>query len=163
MKKYKVGMYGGKFMPFHKGHLFCVETAASKCEKLYVILFHGCTQELEILKKRADEVFLTPEDRLKHVKEGCKHIKNVEVIDIDVSKCKNQDGTENWDMETPLVLGACGKLDAVFGSEPDYEDYYKKAYPNAEYVIIDTERKKVPISATQIREMNEEERKSWII
>ena len=35
-KKYKVGMYGGKFMPFHKGHMYCVEKAASMCEKLYV-------------------------------------------------------------------------------------------------------------------------------
>ena len=46
-KKYKVGMYGGKFMPFHKGHLHCVEVASSMCDKLYVILFHGSDQEIE--------------------------------------------------------------------------------------------------------------------
>ena len=38
MERFKRGMYGGKFFPFHKGHLYCVETAAKKCEKLYVIL-----------------------------------------------------------------------------------------------------------------------------
>ena len=150
-------------MPFHRGHLYCIETAAKQCKKLYVILFHGGAQELEILKDRPNEEFLTVEDRLKHVKEGCKHILNVEVIDIDVTNCKNPDGTENWDMETPLVLAACGKLDAVFGSESDYSNYFKRAYPGAKYVIIDENRTTVPISATKIREMNEEDRKKWII
>ena len=162
-KKYKVGMYGGKFMPFHKGHLYCVEEAAKQCEKLYVILFHGGEQELQILKERPNEKFLTVEDRLKHVKKGCKHVKNAIVIDIDVSKCKKEDGTEDWDMETPLVIAACGKLDAVFGSEPEYGEYFKRAYPGAKHVIIDAKRKKVPISATMIRAMNKEERKKWII
>ena len=38
MKKYKIGMYGGKFMPFHKGHYYCLQTAASECKKVYLIL-----------------------------------------------------------------------------------------------------------------------------
>jgi HTH-type transcriptional repressor of NAD biosynthesis genes len=66
-------------------------------------------------------------------------------------------------METPLVLNACGKLDAVFGSEPDYGDYFKRAYPGAEYVQIDVERKSVPISATMIRNMkNSKEVEKWV-
>ena len=162
-KKYKVGMYGGKFMPFHKGHLYCVETAAGMCEKLYVILFHGGDQELKILKERPNEKFLTYENRLQHVKEGCKHLKNVVVIDIDTTECKFPDGRENWDMETSLVLNACGHLDAVFGSEKEYADYFSRAYPDAKYVLIDVDRKKVPISGTKIRAMSEEERKKWII
>ena len=164
MKKYKVGMYGGKFMPFHKGHLYCVEMAAKQCEKLYVLLFHGGEQELKILKERPNDDWLKLESREKHTREACKRFKNVEVKVIDITKCKNADGTENWDMETPLVLEACGKLDAVFGSEPDYGGYFKRAYPDAEFVVIDTDRKKVPISATMIRNMkSEEERKKWII
>ena len=74
MKRFKIGMYGGKFFPFHKGHLYCVETAAKKCEKLYVILFHGSTQELEILKQKPNEKYLQVEDRIKHLKNGCKHL-----------------------------------------------------------------------------------------
>ena len=49
MKQYKTGMYGGKFMPFHKGHQYCVETAASECETVYVILFLGGADEERIL------------------------------------------------------------------------------------------------------------------
>ena len=69
-KKYKVGMYGGKFMPFHKGHLHCVEIASKQCEKLYVILFHGNDQELEILKTRKEE-WLTVKSREEHIKKAC--------------------------------------------------------------------------------------------
>ena len=162
-KKYKVGMYGGKFMPFHKGHLYCVQKAASMCEKLYVLLFYGNDQELEILKARPNDKWLFPEDRLRRMKEACKQFDNVIVEAIDVTNCKKEDGSEDWDAETPLVLNICGKLDAVFGSESGYTDYYSRAYPNAEYVIIDEARKTVPISGTMIREMNEEERKKWII
>ena len=162
-KKFKIGMYGGKFMPFHKGHLYCVETAAKQCEKLYVILFHGNSKELEILKERPNEKFLTFEDRIEHTKKACQHVKNAIVVDIDVTECKNPDGTQNWNAETELVENVCGKIDAVFGSELEYADYYKKAYPNAEYVIIDIDRNKVPISATMLRKMTEEERKKWIV
>ena len=49
MKKYKIGMYGGKFMPFHIGHLHCIEEAAKQCDTLYVLIFHGGDQELQIL------------------------------------------------------------------------------------------------------------------
>ena len=163
MKKYKVGMYGGKSMPFHKGHLYCVEQASKMCEKLYVILFVGGEQEIEILKTR-HEKWLQRDDREKHIRKACEKFENVEVVVVDTTKCKNFDGTENWDMETPLVLEKCGKLDAVFGSEPDYGDYFKRAYPGAKYVQIDVERKRFPISATMIRNMkNDKEREKWII
>ncbi|MBR6914254.1 MAG: adenylyltransferase/cytidyltransferase family protein, partial [Treponema sp.] len=28
----KTGFFGGKFMPFHKGHLHCIEVAAKICD-----------------------------------------------------------------------------------------------------------------------------------
>ena len=45
IKKYKTGMYGGKFLPFHLGHRYCVETAAKECETVYVIMFCGGVDE----------------------------------------------------------------------------------------------------------------------
>ena len=162
-KKYKVGMYGGKFMPFHKGHLHCVEVASKLCDKLYVILFHGSDQEIEILKTRKEE-WLTVKSREEHMKKACEKFDNVEVATIDVTKCKKDDGTEDWDKETSLVLDVCGHLDAVFGSEVEYTDYYKRAYPDAVYEIIDIDRKAFPISGTKIRNMKDEaERKKWIV
>ena len=54
-KKYKVGMFGGKFMPFHKGHFYCINVAALQCEKVYVLLFGGGEQEMEILLQNPGE------------------------------------------------------------------------------------------------------------
>ena len=162
-KKYKVGMYGGKFMPFHKGHLHCVEIASKQCEKLYVILFHGNDQEIEILKSR-NEDWLSVKSREEHIKKACEKFDNVEFVSIDVTPCKNADGTEDWDKETELVINACGHLDVVYGSEREYTDYYKRAYPDAVYEIIDIDRGAFPISGTAIRNMkSDEERKKWIV
>ena len=155
-------MYGGKFMPFHKGHLYCVEYAAKQCEKLFVILFHGGDQEIEILKTR-HEIWLQPEDRLKRIQIACKQFDNVVVVPIDITKCKFPDGKEDWDKETKLVLDICGNLDVVYGSEQEYSNYFHRAYPNAIYEIIDIKRNKYPISGTAIRQMNDEERKKWIV
>jgi HTH-type transcriptional repressor of NAD biosynthesis genes len=157
---YKNGMYGGKFMPFHKGHFMCVQLAAQECETLHVILCYGGVQEEQILKEMPED-WLQWEARFERVKAACAELPNVVVHAIDVTHCRNPDGTENWDMETPLILEACGKLDAVYGSEPSYAPYYARAYPGAEYRIVDVERTIVPISGTAIRNMSKEEREKW--
>ena len=162
MKKYKNGMYGGKFLPFHKGHMHCVEIAASECETLNLILFCGGAQEREVLKNDHRE-FLTLDSRIEHIRAATSNMNNIRFFIIDVSGCFDSDGNELWDDETPLVISKTGELDAVYASEPSYAEYFSRAYPNAEYRIIDTARKEVPISATMVREMTEEEASKWIV
>ena len=157
------GMYGGKFMPFHKGHRYCVEVACDECEKVYVILFYGGADEIEILKyNKAD--FLTVEARKEKVVDLTSHYSNAIPAFIDVTNCKNPDGTEDWDAETPLVRQFCPHIDYVYSSEPDYDAYFKRAYPEATHILVDVPRIKVPISSTMIRNMiNEEEKDIWRI
>lgn len=52
-------------------------------------------------------------------------------------------------------------FDYVYSSEPSYSDYFKRAYPFATHIIIDTERTAVPISATMIRDMDAETAKKY--
>lgn len=66
MKQYKTGMYGGKFLPFHKGHKYCVDIAAKECERVYVILFWGGADEEKILKEHPLE-WLSVEERKKQL------------------------------------------------------------------------------------------------
>lgn len=102
---------------------------------------------------------------------------------IDISKCRYPNGKENWNAETPLVISKIATLnknltfkgasirngasnqgqpfDYVYSSEPSYSDYFRKAYPFAEHIIIDMERKAVPISATMIRNMDAETAKKY--
>ena len=162
MKKYKVGFYGGKFLPLHIGHRYCIEVAAEQCEMVYVILFIGGVDENEIIE---GGYYCSANERFIRLSKMCaEEFTNVVPVLIDVSQCRNQDGSEDWDAETPLVIGAIGRFDAVYSSEPSYGDYFRRAYPWAEHVLVDPPRITYPISATKIRNMKEElERKRWII
>lgn len=162
MKKYRAGMYGGKFMPFHKGHLHCLQVASEMCDIVYLVLVIGGSDE-ERIRLNDDRFFLTPIGRFQRLKKVEKMFDNVYVRVIGVSKCRDADGNEDWDMETPIMLREVGHFDAVFGSEPEYKPYFNRAYPWAEYVLVDPDRKDVPISATQIREMSTKEMAKWIV
>lgn len=162
---YEIGMYGGKFLPMHKGHLYCVKQASKLCDKLYLLLFWGGSGE-ESIRKSDDREMLHIGNRLRQINEVSKMFDNIIPWLIDISKCKLPNGDEDWDAETPLVLDIIGRQpDAVFGSEPiAYAPYFERAYPQADYIIVDAERKIVPISATMIRnEMTEEEAEKWIV
>lgn len=165
--KYEYGMYGGKFCPMHKGHLHCVDFALTKCEKLYLILFSGGTDEnrIENSETTLSRNYLSLENRKAQLQRVAEmYDGRVIPVVCDISACRYPDGSEDWEAETPIVLAACPeRFTAVFGSEPSYAEYFKNAYPWADYIMVDNDRADVPISATKVRAMNDEEAKKWII
>jgi HTH-type transcriptional repressor of NAD biosynthesis genes len=160
---YSVGMYGGKFMPMHKGHLHCLDEAAKLCGRVYLIMFTGGFGE-RFVRKTDDRRILSEGFRWEQVMRAADMYDNVTPLWIDVSECITDDGKEDWDAETPLVLNACERFDAVFGSEPTaYAPYFERAYPWADYVVVDADRETVPISATKVRSMTESEARTWMV
>jgi len=158
-----VGFYGGKFMPMHKGHLYCIDTAAQQCDKVVVIMFVNGDDELKILSTMDDEM-LELKNRKNQLERICRLYPNVECHIIDVLDLKKPDGTEDWDAETPLVREYVPHMDYVYSSEPKYGEYFSRAYPEAQHIIVDAERKTYPISSTMIRAMKEmEDRKLWMV
>ena len=154
-------------MPLHKGHEYCIKTACMECEKVYVILFHGGIDEEEILAKMPRS-WLSVESRMAQLEKLSRKYEDlVELIPckIDISGLKDLKGDEEWDAETPLVRAIVGeRLDAVYGSEEAYGEYFKRAYPEAACRLVDTKREKYPISGTLIREMkNKGEREKWMV
>ncbi len=166
-KKYRIGMYGGKFLPFHKGHRYCVEVAARECETVYVILFYGGPEEESVCAGNT-ALWLSAVERKRIVKEICRSFSDAaDVIPafIDISKLRLPDGSEDWEAETPLVRKICGdRLDAVYSSEVSYGEYFSGAYPEAVHRLVDVPRIHYPISGTAIRNFdNEDERRKWML
>ena len=163
--KYKSGFFGGKFIPFHKGHELCISVALALCETVHVILFINGDEELNIqaTDHTLPKEYLQVDFRIKQIENLMKTNPRIKFHIIDTIDLKLPDGKEDWDAETPLVLEACGDFQAVFSSEPSYDAYFKRAYPWAEHIIVDAKREKYPISSTKIRAMTPEEAKNWII
>lgn len=167
MKLYETGMYGGKFLPFHKGHRFCIETAALECERVYVILFAGGAEEERILKTDSG-IWLSVEERMRQLNRLCDlagRAAHVIPALIDISCLRLPDGSEDWDAETPLVRELIGgRLDAVYSSEESYGEYFSRAYPEAVHRLVDVNRVHYPISGTMLRAMKEEkDREKWTV
>lgn len=170
-KPYHIGMYGGKFLPFHLGHRYCVEYAAKECDIVYVILFWGGAEEEEI-RKACPQDWLSAEERRASVKSLCEELSRVPensakiiAAEIDIRELRLPDGSEDWEAETPLVRALCGdRLDAVYSSEESYGDYFSHAYPEAVHRLVDVPRIHYPISGTKIRAMQDtSEQKKWML
>lgn len=158
------GFYGGKFFPMHLGHLLCIDRMSKQCDHGVVILFINGEGECDYLKDHVKTEDLNVENRIEQVKKVCQLFPNLEYHVIDCTTLRNPDGTEDWDAETPLVRQFCPHIDYVYSSEPEYDAYFKRAYPEATHILVDVPRIKVPISSTMIRNMiNEEEKDVWRI
>lgn len=159
------GFYGGKFMPMHKGHLYCIDTASNQCDHVTVIMFINGYDELRFNSQNGKNSDITTiQYRTEQVKRICSLYKNVDFKIIDVMDLKLPDGSEDWDAETPLVRRYVPKMDYVYSSEPSYGEYFARAYPEATHVIVDAERKRYPISSTMIRAMKTmEEKEFWMV
>lgn len=107
--------------------------------------------------------FLTVEAREDQILEAIKAYPNVEYRFINTDECIDENGDEDWDKETPLVINAVGDdFKYVFSSEPSYDPYFKRAYPWATHVVVDEKRVTVPISGTKVRQMTKEEAQKWL-
>ncbi len=157
------GFFGGKFLPMHKGHLYCIDRAAQECDRVLVVLFINCEEELRI-RKNDHSRELEPSERILQMRRVCGCYPNVDYEVIDDSDLKKPDGSDDWEAEAAIVRKSLPRIDYVYSSEPDYGAVFAKLYPEAGHVIVDAEREKYPISGTMIRAMKYlEEKEKWMV
>ena len=144
-----VGLFVGKFLPLHIGHINAIKKASNACDKLFVVVGDDPIKN----KKLCDEAhlpFIDLKTKTEWVKAETKNIKNVVVVPFDESGIKSAPfGWEEWSEKLKELLKE--KVDIIFGSEENYASYYKKYFSESKYVLQDKDRKEVNISSTKIR------------
>lgn len=161
-KKYKTGFYGGKFFPFHLGHLSCLQKMSDECEQGVLIMFLNGKDEIEYNGKKYD--WLSAEERIKRINSICRRFTNIRFTTLycDVIYEGREVEEDGWEEEIKYIKAVVGsKFDVVYSSEKRHEDFFKKSYPFAKHIMVDIDRKAFPISSTEIRENGDELYKKW--
>jgi HTH-type transcriptional regulator, transcriptional repressor of NAD biosynthesis genes len=132
-RRWAHGAVIGKFLPFHTGHRYLIETALARTDRVSVIVV-----------ARASEP-ISGELRARWIREA---LPDVEVVVLDQDTVGlDADDTNGWAAETIRVLGRAP--DVVFTSE-SYGEPWAMAM-GCDHVLVDHRRRTVAVSGTRIR------------
>jgi HTH-type transcriptional repressor of NAD biosynthesis genes len=146
-KQFKKGLIVGKFLPFHNGHKYLIDTARANCDEVIVLVCHIPTEPI------------SGEDRYKMLSHQYHYpssmgnsgvtVKSVDTSDIPQyeSDCDTLD--EFYEPWVKFVAEHAPDIDSVFTSE-DYGDDFAR-YLGVEHYLVDKERTTYPISGTEVR------------
>lgn len=145
----KTGLVIGKFAPLTRGHINLINTAATTCERVIVVVSHD-NRWLDKQNTRDQEV-LQLKNRLRWLEQTYADIEHISVeyiIEDDIPEYPN-----GWQEYARILNENYGHLPeiTIFSSELDYDAEYKKYLPKFGHYIVDSDRTRVPISATMIR------------
>ena len=147
----KIGMYGGKFLPPHMGHVYAATKASAKVDELYIIVCFNENLDKEYCLNSKDVPYISGAERVRMLSKIFKDLPHVKVVGVGDSS--NSPDKYDWDLGAKNIKKTIGKeINFVFGSEPEYKTYFAKNYPESEYILIDVKRKFYPVSATKIRD-----------
>ncbi len=145
---YKVGVFFGKMIPPHRGHLNQIINAATQCERLYVVVSDN-RNTTEALCKEAGIKVITAQMRMQWLCQELQDIDHVKVLLLDETDIPvYPNGWEEW---TQLMIDVVPEqIDAFFCGEKEYKDNLPK-YIGADVILFDFMRSRYHISATEIR------------
>lgn len=144
-----VGIFPGKFLPLHKGHIWAINQAKKLCDKLYILVCFEPDVTKQLCEKAGFD-FIDLQQKIKWFKKEFKN-NDIKILGLDETGIvPYPNGWEEWSKRIKNIVNE--KIDFIFGSNVEYSENYKKFFPNSKYVLIDELRENVPISATEIRE-----------
>lgn len=154
-----VGVFGGKFLPLHLGHVYAILSAARMCRELHLFLFYNTPGENE---KIGDSLFpkylLFPSVRADILRNEFKEYENIKIHSVDCEQfldSSNDSPSESdlWNYRSNIIreMISCNP-DIIFSSEEGYVKYFETAYPSSRVVLLDPARETMHISGTMIRQ-----------
>ena len=144
-----IGMFVGKFLPPHIGHINAIKKASKLCSKLFVVV-GGDEKRNKELCDEAKIPFIDLKTKAEWIRNELKGIENIEIVEFNEEGSPTMPfGWKEWSKRLKDILGE--KIDVIYGSERSYEQEYKKYFPESKYVLQDEFRKEIHISSTQIR------------
>ena len=151
---YKTGVYFGRFLPPHRGHLYQMIEASTRCEHLVVVISDNWKQTRDICEEAGMPVvsYRLRKQWISQQIQDIDHI-SVEVLDETDIPVYPQ-GWEAWSQRMREVVGK--PIDAFFVGDVESSETLAKYFPEAEVVLFDPKRTRYPISATDIRKESQD-------
>ena len=152
MKKYKLGMYLGRFQPFHNGHKSIVDKMLEECEQVLIVI--GSSDKKGTVKNP-----FPAWERASMIKEVYKTSIRINIVCIpDRNTIANDAGWGDYVME---YLGNYGySPDVIYQGTEAARNTWFAHYPLVD--IVSVSRLDIPISATLIRAAIIEKRRDFI-
>lgn len=156
---YKIGIYYGKFIPPHRGHLYQIIEASTKCEKLYVIV---CDNPHET-QRVCEEAGLPPihwKLRKQWLAQQLQDIDHIKLLILDEGALDIPEYPNGWDKWYNALIdlvdregdGLSSSDTAIFVGERHYKDKIETYDYHPIVELFDPSRSRYPISGTEIRQ-----------
>ena len=146
---YQTGVYFGRFLPPHRGHLYQIIEASTKCQNPIVVISDNAEQTRalceadglpEISYRLRKQWFSQQVQDMPHIQ-----VRVLDESDIPVYP----EGWQEWSKRMREVVGA--PIDAFFVGDLSYSETLASYFPEAKVELFDPSRTRYPISATEIR------------
>lgn len=146
---YKTGVYFGRFCPPHRGHLYQIIEASTKCEKLVVVISDNAEQTRKICES-AGLPNITYQLRKQWISQQVQDMAHIVVRVLDETDIPEYpDGWVLWSERMKQIVPET--IDAFFMGERDDQATLETYFPQAKVELFDPARTRYPISATDIR------------
>ena len=145
----KTGVFPGKFLPPHRGHITAILRAHALCDKLYVVISERSDEDGELCRQAALP-YISGVLRQRWLSQELQGL-GIEVL------LQNDDATaafpEGWgEYAQQLKQTVPEPFSVIFGGEESYREGHNRYFPGIDYQVLDPKRMQWPISGTEIRQ-----------
>lgn len=145
----RIGVFPGKFLPPHRGHLTAILRAHALCDKLYVAVSERPIEDGQLCAS-AGLRYIEGALRKRWLALELQGL-GIDVLLIDESNIAPF--PDGWQHYAELIKAAVGApIDVIFGGEESYRQGHQQHFAGIEYRVLDPLRSQWPISGTEIRQ-----------